>query len=167
MARTHCRVADRRGNFLHETTTRLVRRAAKCGVALSIEDLKTANLVKNHCLARSISDQGWSEFRRQITYKAEWMGVPLFIAPSNFASSKTCSRCGERKESLTLADRIFRCDRCGLEIDRDLNAARNLRKEAMMAIARGESKRPMTLSGQDSVKRRLTPRRTQPSAAGL
>jgi len=117
--------------------------------------------------ARSISDQGWSEFRRQITYKAEWMGVPLFIAPSNFASSKTCSRCGERKESLTLADRIFRCDRCGLEIDRDLNAARNLRKEAMMAIARGESKRPMTLSGQDSVKRRLTPRRTQPSAAGL
>jgi IS605 OrfB family transposase len=162
VARTHRRVANRRDNFLHETTTHLVRRAAKCGAALSL-----ANLVKNHHLARSISDQGWSEFRRQITYKAEWAGVPLFIAPSNLASSKTCSRCGERRESLTLADRIFRCDRCGLTIDRDLNAARNLRKAAMMAIARGEFTRPMTSSGQDSVKRRLTPQRAQPLAAGL
>ena len=167
VARTHLRVANRRGNFLHETSTYVVRRAAKCGVSLSLEHLLIANLVKNHRLARSISDQGWSEFAREITYKAEWAGVPLFIAPSNFASSKTCSRCGERRESLTLADRIFCCDRCGLTIDRDLNAARNLRKQAMMAIARGESGRPMTLSGQDSVKRRLTPRRAQPLAPGL
>jgi putative transposase len=167
VARTHLRVANCRSNFLHETTTRLVRRAAKCGASISIEGLRVANMMKNHKLARAIADQGWGEFRRQMMYKTDWAGVPLFIAPANFPSSKTCSRCGVINEALTLADRAFSCGRCGLRIDRDLNAARNLRYRAVMAIARGESGRPDALApGQDSVKRRLAPRRSTASAGG-
>jgi putative transposase len=167
VARTHLRVANCRANFLHETTTRLVRRAAKCGASISIEGLRVANMMKNRRLARAISDQGWYEFRRQMAYKTDWAGVPLFIAPANFPSSKTCSRCGAINEALTLADRTFSCGRCGLRIDRDLNAARNLRHRAVMAIARGESGRPDALApGQDSVKRRLAPRRSTVSAGG-
>jgi len=83
-------------------------------------------MVKNRCLAKAISEQGWGEFRRQLGYKCEWYGSTLISAPQFFASSKLCSKCGTKKKTLTLADRTYRCDACGLEIDRDLNAAINL-----------------------------------------
>jgi IS605 OrfB family transposase len=156
LARKHQTVANRRADFLHETTTHLVRKAVKTHGTYAIEDLKVRNLVKNHRLARRIMDLGWGEFRRQLSYKILWAGTGLYIAPTFFASSKTCSRCGEIKPDLTLADRTYRCDHCGLLIDRDLNAARNLRKQAVMAIARGESVRPR-MPGQDSLSRKLTP----------
>jgi len=167
LARDHRRVANRRENFLHNVTTRLVRRAAKAGLILSIEDLRIKNLMALGTLARSFADLGLGEFRRQLTYKAEWAGVPLFVVPTFYPSSKTCSRCGEIKADLTLSDRIYVCARCGLVIDRDLNAARNIRAQAVMAIARGESIRPGK-SGQDSVSRKLTPQRkpTKATAAG-
>jgi len=122
VGRLHRKVAAQRKNFLHEATTKL----AKNKSVIVIEDLKVANMVKNRRLAKAISEQGWGEFRRQLGYKCAWYGSTLITAPQFYASSKTCSRCGTIKKTLTLADRIFRCDACGLEIDRDLNAAINL-----------------------------------------
>lgn len=82
----------------------------------------------NRHLARSIADSSWSEFRRQLTYKCQWYGNRLLVAPRFLASSKTCSRCGAVQESLSLWERMFHCPACALEIDRDLNAALNLKR---------------------------------------
>ena len=76
-------------------------------------------------LARPISDASWSEFLRQLAYKAGWYGRTFWQAPKNFASSKTCHACGVKNTNLTLSDRRWRCN-CGVEHDRDVNAARNL-----------------------------------------
>jgi putative transposase len=90
---------------------------------IGIENL---GVLKNHKLARAIADVGFSEFRRQLTYKAEQAGVVLHVVSRWEPTSKTCSCCGWYKADLTLAERIFRCCACGLVIDRDENAARNL-----------------------------------------
>jgi len=91
-----------------------------------IEDLNVSGMLANHKLAKAIADMGFHEFRRQIEYKCDLYGSELIIADRWFASSKTCSGCGVKKEKLTLAERVFKCDSCGLEIDRDLNASTNL-----------------------------------------
>jgi putative transposase len=122
LARLHLEVSNKRKNFLHEVTTRL----AKSKAVIVIEDLKVANMVRNRRLSKAISEQGWGEFRRQLEYKCDWYGSELIVVPQFFPSSKLCSQCGTKKETLTLADRVYRCDACGLEIDRDLNAAINL-----------------------------------------
>ncbi len=95
-----------------------------------IEDLNVAGMLKNHALALAISDVGWGEFRRQLTYKAAWYGCRVIVADRWEKSSKACCRCGWVDEQLTLAARTFRCQNCGLVIDRDLNAAKNLEKLA-------------------------------------
>lgn len=102
-----------------------------------IEDLNVAGMVKNHRFAKAVSDAGMGELGRQIEYKAEWNGVQVVKADRWFPSSKTCSRCGCIKDELTLADRVFRCDECGFEIDRDLNAARNLAALGELVIDEG------------------------------
>ena len=94
--------------------------------AVVVEDLNVKGMVKNHKLAKAVSDVGMGELRRQIEYKAAWNGVEVIIADRWFASSKTCSACGNVKEVLTLAERVYCCDVCGAELDRDLNAAMNL-----------------------------------------
>jgi putative transposase len=157
LAQTYRKVANRRSNFIHELTTRLVRRARKRGTTLAIEGLRVKNLMAGG-LGRQIADLGWSEFRRQLSYKCDWYGVGLYIAPTFYPSSKTCSRCGQLKADLARSKRVYHCDRCGLVIDRDLNAARNLRQQAVMAIARGETSRP-GLSGQVSSSRKRAPAR--------
>jgi putative transposase len=91
-----------------------------------VEDLHVAGMVRNRRLARAISDQGWAEFHRQLAYKCEWYGSRLLVAPRFYPSSKTCSGCGQVKAELPLTVRIFHCEACGLEIDRDQNAASNL-----------------------------------------
>jgi len=91
-----------------------------------IEDLNVSGMVKNHKLARAISDVGMSEFRRQIEYKADWQGIEMVVADRWFPSSKTCSQCGTVKPELALSERTYTCEVCGLSIDRDLNAAINL-----------------------------------------
>ena len=96
-----------------------------------MENLNVKGMVKNRRLAKSISDCGWSEFRRQIAYKLAWCGSDIIIADRFFPSSKTCSRCGVIKKDLELSDRTFICEVCGLELDRDLNAALNLRALAV------------------------------------
>lgn len=91
-----------------------------------IEDLNVKGMMANHSLAKAVSDVGMGELRRQIEYKAAWHGVDVLVADRWFASSKTCSQCGHVKEVLTLAERVYRCEVCGAEMDRDLNAALNL-----------------------------------------
>jgi putative transposase len=120
------KVANQRAEMLHQLTSRL----AKTKSVVVIEDLNVSGLLKHHHLAQAIGDVGFGEFRRQLTYKAAWYGCRVIVADRWFASSKTCSGCGWADESLTLADRTFRCQACGLVIDRDLNAAKNLAKLA-------------------------------------
>ena len=122
LARIHARVANVRGNALHKATTDLVRRYE----TVVREDLNVAGMLANRRLARAISDRGFGTARRMLGYKTAWTGGQLVTADRWYPSSKTCSACGWRKPSLTLAERIFTCEACSLVIDRDENAARNL-----------------------------------------
>jgi len=122
LGRLHGRVANRRNDFTHRLSTQI----AKTHGAICIEDLVVKNMVKNHHLARSISDAAWGELARQLRYKADWYGATLVVAPRFFASTKTCSSCGWVNQEMTLAERIFACRRCQLVRDRDTNAAANL-----------------------------------------
>jgi putative transposase len=122
VAKVHARVGCKRKDVLHKITTYLTKNYLEIG----IEDLNVKGMVKNHKLARAISDVGFGEFRRQLEYKALIRGNLVKIHDRFFPSSKTCSSCKKIKEDLTLKDRIFFCEWCGLEIDRDLNSAINL-----------------------------------------
>ncbi len=90
---------------------------------------------KNHRLASAILDGGFHEFRRQLTYKADWYGSEVVVADRFFASSKTCSGCGQKKAVLKLSERTYHCQSCGLRIDRDLNAALNLEQYSTVSYA--------------------------------
>jgi IS605 OrfB family transposase len=122
IARAHARVANLRRDGLHKLTTRL---AAEHGT-LVVEDLHVSGMLRNRTLARHITDAGFGEIRRQLTYKTTWNGGRLHVADRWYPSSKTCSGCGAVKTKLALSQRVYDCEACGLVIDRDLNAARNL-----------------------------------------
>ena len=122
LARCHRRIRNQRVDALHKATTAL----AKAKSVIVVEDLHVAGMMRNRRLARAVSDQGWAEFHRQLAYKCHWHGSRLVVAPRYFPSSKLCSSCGLAKAVLPLYVRVFRCHTCGLAIDRDLNAARNL-----------------------------------------
>ena len=124
IAQCHARIANVRQHALHQVS-HYVTAKAKPEIVV-IEDLNVSGMLKNHHLARAISDVSFGELRRQIEYKAKWHGVKVVIADRFWPSSKACSRCGCVKSNLTLADRTYTCDDCGLVIDRDLNAALNL-----------------------------------------
>jgi putative transposase len=101
---------------------------AKTKSVIVLEDLNVSGMLKNHRLARAISDVGMGEFRRQLEYKTPWYGGQVIVADRFFPSSKMCSRCHAKriKELLSLSERVFKCDVCGFVCDRDLNAALNL-----------------------------------------
>lgn len=122
LARIHARVASVRADALHKTTSDLARRYE----TVVTEDLNVAGMLHNRRLARAISDQGFRRSRRMLTYKTTWNGGRLIVADRWFPSSKTCSGCGWQKPSLTLKERTYRCESCGLVMDRDVNAATNL-----------------------------------------
>jgi len=122
IARLHKRIADIRLDTLHKLTTYL----AKNHGTVVIEDLCVSGMLANHKLASSISDMSFYELRRQLEYKCSLSGSNLVVVDRFYPSSKTCSNCGFLKEKLTLSERIFNCSECGLTIDRDLNASRNL-----------------------------------------
>ncbi|NJP35235.1 IS607 family element RNA-guided endonuclease TnpB [Micromonospora thermarum] len=121
-ARAHARVANPRRDNLHKLTTRL---AAEYGTVV-VEDLHVAGMLTNRRLARRIADAGFGELRRQLSYKTGWNGGRLVVAHRWYPSSKTCSGCGAVKTKLALSERTYTCTTCGLALDRDLNAARNL-----------------------------------------
>jgi putative transposase len=130
LARLHRKVANQRANTLHQFTSRL----AKTKSTVVIEDLNVSGMLKNHHLVQAIGDVGFGEYRRQLAYKAAWYGCQALVASRWEPSSKTCSGCGWVDEDLTLADSSFRCEQCGLVLDRDLNAAVNLAKLASSSL---------------------------------
>lgn len=124
-SRIHHRVANLRADALHKLTTSI---SSQYGTVV-IEDLNVSGMLRNRRLARKIADAGFGQIRRQLTYKTEWNQCRVVVASRWYPSSKTCSRCGTVKAKLPLHMRVFRCDDldgCGLVMDRDENAARNL-----------------------------------------
>lgn len=121
LSRLHLKIANTRKDTLHKVTTFL----ASSNSPIGIEDLNVKDMVKNHKLARAISDVGFGEFRRQLEYKCAWREGIVVTHDRFFPSSKKCSICGLIKKTLSLSERIYSCE-CGLKIDRDLNASINL-----------------------------------------
>ena len=125
LAKLHKRIADIRVDALHKLTHRLATEFD----TIAIEDLNVKGMVRNSHLARSVSDAGFGEFRRQLEYKAAMTGASVFIVDRFYPSSKTCSTCGEIHE-MKLSNRVMVCG-CGNVMDRDLNAAINLKNKAV------------------------------------
>ena len=148
LARLHRQITNQRRNTLHQVTTRL----AKTKSVLVIEDLNVSGMLQNHRLAQAIADVGWYEFKRQLLYKASWYGSRVILADRWEPSSKRCSGCGWVDADLTLSDRIYHCEQCGLVLDRDLNAAINLMKLA------GSSSDSLNACGAVSAGAKHTPR---------
>ncbi|PJE95490.1 transposase [Streptomyces carminius] len=150
VARIHARITDRRRDFLHKLTTRLVRE----NQTVVIEDLTVRNLLKNGKLARAISDASWTELRSMLEYKCAWYGRDLVVIDRFFPSSKLCGACGTVAAKLPLNVRTWTCD-CGATHDRDINAARNILAAGLAASACGDGVRPQRESsrtGQSSAK---------------
>ena len=128
VAKLHQKIANQRKDFLHKISNYITNE----NQVIVIEDLKVKNLVQNHNLAKAISEVSWSEFRTMLTYKCKWKGRELIIAPSNYASSQLCSNCGNKSsQTKDLSCRTYVCSVCGMVMDRDINASKNLLKLAM------------------------------------
>lgn len=128
VSKLHEKIANQRKEMLHKVSTQLINE----NQVIVIEDLKVSNMIKNHKLAKSIADVSWSEFRRILEYKANWYGREVIIAPSNYASSQLCSNCGNKSsQTKDLSCRTYICKVCGMIMDRDINASKNLLKLAM------------------------------------
>ena len=117
------RLTNVRQDYMHQITTKLIKREPSF---ISMEDLNVKGMMKNKHLSKAIQEQSFHEFRRQICYKGEWNGVKVIFADRYFPSSKKCICCGHIKKDLKLSDRIYKCE-CGNEIDRDYQAALNLK----------------------------------------
>lgn len=122
LGREHARVANVRRNILHQLTSELVTTYG----TIVVERLNLAGLLKNRRLAGRLADASLGELRRQLAYKTVWAGSALVEAGRFFPSSKICSGCGQVKAKLSLSEREHRCEGCGMVLDRDINAARNL-----------------------------------------
>jgi putative transposase len=122
VAVVHARIRDRRHDRLHKLTTELTRTKS----LIVVEDFQAKALSRNRSVSGSLWDAAPGEFLRQLTYKSKWRGGAILVAPLFFPSTKKCSQCGWLAAEVPLNQRVFRCGGCGLEMDRDLNAAKNL-----------------------------------------
>ena len=159
VARAHAKVRDARRDFLHKTTTRLVRDHD----VIAIEDLNVRGMVRNRHLARAISDSSWGEFRRQLEYKAAKYGRRLVVIDRWHPTSKTCSACGHLLAELSLSTRHWTCPSCGTRHDRDINAAKNILAAGRAVSACGADVRH---SGSSRV-RSAAKQEAQPVRAGI
>lgn len=123
----HEKVANQRKDFLHKVSTELIRE----NQSIALEDLNISGMLKNHCLAGSISDASWGMFVTMLEYKAKWNGVNILKIGKFEPSSKTCSKCGYINKELQLKDREWTCPNCGSVLDRDLNASINIKNFAL------------------------------------
>ena len=130
VARLHAKIADKRRDFLHKLSTRLIREHQ----AIGLEDLSVRGMVRHRSLSRSISDVGWGAFRRMLEYKAAWYGREVIVIDRFCPSSKLCSECGHLLDVLPLSVRTWTCPGCGVTHDRDVNAARNVKIAAGLAV---------------------------------
>jgi putative transposase len=152
VARVHERVGNARRDYLHNVSRRLVNE----NQVIAVEDLAVKNMTKNHNLAKAINDAGWSELCRQLEYKAAWDGKAFIKVGRWFPSSKACSDCGFIQEKMPLDVRAWKCGNCGSQHDRDVNAATNIKQEALRILAAG-----MAASAAGGDVRRGTSRRTR------
>ena len=127
VAKIHERIGNSRINHIHNITTQIVRE----NQTICVEDLSVLNMMKNHKLAKSISDCSWSEFLRQLKYKSEWNERNLITIDKFFPSSKTCNKCKFVNQDLTLEDREWVCPSCGSKLDRDKNASENILEQGL------------------------------------
>ena len=161
IGRTHAHAAAVRRDVLHKATTSLAQHHQVITVeTLNASGMRSAGGARKRGLNRALSDAAMAEVRRMLGYKCTWYGSTLVEAGRCYPSSKTCSACGRRKPSLTLADRTYACDHCGLRIDRDLNAAINLARLGEPCL--GEQ----SPAGSGSVAGRGATRETEPARAG-
>lgn len=149
LAILHEKVANQRKDFLHKVSTQLINNHD----SIAIENLQVSNMLKNHKLALSIQDAGWGIFVGFLKYKAEWYGVNILEIGTFEPSSKTCSNCGNINKGLTLQDRQWTCKGCNSILDRDINAAINIKNFA--------------LKNHLSVERRLKNRNELPTLVGV
>ena len=127
VARLHEKIANQRKDFLHQFSTYLIKNHD----VICIEDLASRNLMKNHHLARAIGDASWTEFVRQLHYKADWYGKKIVTISRWFPSSQLCSSCGVSSGKKPLSIREWTCESCGTHHDRDINASLNILKEGL------------------------------------
>lgn len=138
VAKIHLKISDSRTDFLHKTTTQLVRE----NQTIAVESLAVKNMVKNHKLALAISDSGWSELIRQLDYKCRWYGRTLVAIDRWFPSSKRCSSCGHIVDKMPLNIREWTCPKCGCNHDRDVNASKNILAAGLAVSVCGATVRP-------------------------
>ena len=127
LQRLHSKIANQRKDFLHKLSTKLIHE----NQVICLEDLNVKGMMKNHRLAKAIWEVGWWMFTRFLQYKAEWHGRKVIIIDRYFPSSKTCNCCWYVKEELKLSERKYHCEGCWVELDRDINAAKNILKEGL------------------------------------
>lgn len=156
LARTYARIANQRLDSIHKMTSTIVK--TKRPKAIVIEDLNVSGMTKNRSLARSIASASFFEIRRQLTYKCDWYGPQLVVADRFFPSSKKCSGCGNVRDELNLSKRVYSCDRCGLTIDRDRNASKNLEAYGETILAGGT---PVTARGENRPSKTLRFKKTE------
>jgi putative transposase len=138
VAKIHQKISDVRHDDLHKLSIRLVRE----NQTIAVEDLNVRGMMANHSLAGAIADSGWGEFVRQLKYKSEWHGRTFVRIGRFYPSSKLCSVCGFKNDSMPLHIRKWQCPRCGVMHDRDVNAARNVLAAGLAVTACGGSVRP-------------------------
>jgi putative transposase len=156
LARAHARVANLRENVLHEISSAISKRFGTVGM----EDLNAEGMGRNPRLAKALKDAAFGELRRQVEYKTSWNGGRVVLVDRFYPSSRTCSGCKKVKKHLELSERTFKCDSCGLVIDRDLNAAINLKD-----VAASDTETKNDCGGGGRPRRgRQSPRKQEPNA---
>jgi putative transposase len=126
----HQKIRNSRIDYIHKISNEITNE----NQVICLENLAVANMMKNHKLAKSIADVSWHEFKRQLEYKCKWKGRDLIIIDRFFPSSKTCNSCGFVNSNLTLKDRTWKCPSCNTDLDRDLNASKNILMQGILKL---------------------------------